>query len=99
LFVSFIIFPFICLWQNQVQQAATFLHIARPDMRPTDGCIALSLEDVSWLLEQGLETIFVPNYLHDLCHCKVGHLLVLGTFCAYLTFFVFFIFINDGSRQ
>jgi L,D-peptidoglycan transpeptidase YkuD (ErfK/YbiS/YcfS/YnhG family) len=41
--------------------SAIFLHIARPDMRPTDGCIALSLEDLSWLLAQGLETIIVPN--------------------------------------
>jgi L,D-peptidoglycan transpeptidase YkuD (ErfK/YbiS/YcfS/YnhG family) len=41
--------------------SAIFLHVARPDMTPTDGCIALSLEDLIWVLEQGLETILVPN--------------------------------------
>ncbi|CAF0979296.1 unnamed protein product [Rotaria sp. Silwood1] len=41
--------------------SAIFLHVARPDMGPTDGCIALSLDDLCWVLEQGLEAIFVPN--------------------------------------
>ncbi|CAF0838183.1 unnamed protein product [Rotaria sordida] len=41
--------------------SAIFLHIAHPDMRPTDGCIALSLDDLRWVLEQGLQVIFVPN--------------------------------------
>jgi L,D-peptidoglycan transpeptidase YkuD (ErfK/YbiS/YcfS/YnhG family) len=43
------------------QGSAIFLHIATPDMKPTAGCIALSLRDLFWVLEQGLEAIFVPN--------------------------------------
>jgi L,D-peptidoglycan transpeptidase YkuD (ErfK/YbiS/YcfS/YnhG family) len=41
--------------------SAIFLHVASPDMTPTDGCIALSLDDLCWALEQGLDAIFVPN--------------------------------------
>ncbi|CAF2476484.1 unnamed protein product [Rotaria sp. Silwood2] len=41
--------------------SAIFLHVARPDMQPTDGCIALSLDDLCWVLEQGLEAILIPN--------------------------------------
>ncbi|CAF1390674.1 unnamed protein product [Adineta steineri] len=41
--------------------SAIFLHITMPDMEPTDGCIALSLEDLYWVLEQGLEAIFISH--------------------------------------
>jgi L,D-peptidoglycan transpeptidase YkuD (ErfK/YbiS/YcfS/YnhG family) len=43
------------------QGSAIFLHVARFDMQPTDGCIALTLNDLQWVLKQGLEAIFVPN--------------------------------------
>ncbi|CAF2098482.1 unnamed protein product [Rotaria magnacalcarata] len=39
--------------------SAIFLHVS--DMQPTQGCIALSLKDLYWVLEQGLEAIFIPN--------------------------------------
>lgn len=41
--------------------SAIFLHVASPDMGPTAGCISLAYEDLSWILEQGIEAIFVPN--------------------------------------
>jgi L,D-peptidoglycan transpeptidase YkuD (ErfK/YbiS/YcfS/YnhG family) len=43
------------------QGSAIFLHIAKSSMTPTDGCIALSLEDLRWILEKGLEAILVSN--------------------------------------
>ena len=33
--------------------SAIFLHLARPDWGPTEGCVALALPDLLWLLEQG----------------------------------------------
>lgn len=41
--------------------SAIFLHVADPEMQPTEGCIALSLEDLCWVLEHGLQAIFVAN--------------------------------------
>ena len=41
--------------------SAIFLHIANSDGEPTAGCISLSLNNLLWLLEQGLEAIYVPN--------------------------------------
>ena len=41
--------------------SAIFLHVASPDMGPTAGCISLAYEDLSWIIEQGIEAIFVPN--------------------------------------
>ena len=43
--------------------SAIFLHVTSPDMTPTNGCIALKLEDLLWVLERGLKAIFIPN-----CH-------------------------------
>lgn len=40
--------------------SAIFLHIARPEMTPTDGCIALSKEDLLWVLREGLLGIEIP---------------------------------------
>jgi L,D-peptidoglycan transpeptidase YkuD (ErfK/YbiS/YcfS/YnhG family) len=39
--------------------SAIFLHIARPDYAPTDGCVALSLPDLSRLLTEGLTALRV----------------------------------------
>jgi L,D-peptidoglycan transpeptidase YkuD (ErfK/YbiS/YcfS/YnhG family) len=39
--------------------SAIFLHIARPDYAPTEGCIALALADVQALLQAGLSAIRV----------------------------------------
>jgi L,D-peptidoglycan transpeptidase YkuD (ErfK/YbiS/YcfS/YnhG family) len=39
--------------------SAIFLHVARPDYAPTDGCIALALPDLLALLKAGLEAIMV----------------------------------------
>ena len=39
--------------------SAIFLHVARPDYAPTDGCIALALPDLLALLKTGLEAIMV----------------------------------------
>ncbi|CAF1452520.1 unnamed protein product [Adineta ricciae] len=41
--------------------SAIFLHVATSNMEPTAGCIALSLDDLCWVLEQGLEGILIPN--------------------------------------
>ena len=41
--------------------SAIFLHIASPDKGPTAGCISLSLNDLLWLLKQGLKTIYVST--------------------------------------
>lgn len=40
--------------------SAIFLHIARPDYAPTEGCIALSLPDLRMVLAMGLTAIEVP---------------------------------------
>ena len=34
--------------------SAIFLHLARPDFAPTDGCVALELPDLLWLLATGV---------------------------------------------
>lgn len=39
--------------------SAIFLHVSRPAMTPTNGCIALKFEDLLWVLEQGLKAIFL----------------------------------------
>jgi len=40
--------------------SAIFLHPARPDLAPTDGCICLPQDDLLWALRQGLDAIEVP---------------------------------------
>ena len=37
--------------------SAIFLHVARPDYAPTDGCVALALPDLGWLLAQGVAAL------------------------------------------
>ncbi len=39
--------------------SAIFLHVARPDLAPTEGCIALKLPDLRRLLAAGLTEIRV----------------------------------------
>lgn len=39
--------------------SAIFLHLARPDYAPTDGCIALALSDLCWLLAAGVTAVEV----------------------------------------
>jgi L,D-peptidoglycan transpeptidase YkuD (ErfK/YbiS/YcfS/YnhG family) len=39
--------------------SAIFLHVARPDYAPTEGCIALALPDLSRLLSEGLTALRV----------------------------------------
>ena len=39
--------------------SAIFLHCAAPDYGPTEGCIALALDDVLTLLREGLESVAV----------------------------------------
>jgi L,D-peptidoglycan transpeptidase YkuD (ErfK/YbiS/YcfS/YnhG family) len=39
--------------------SAIFLHVARPDFAPTEGCVALALPDLLALLAAGLSTIRV----------------------------------------
>jgi L,D-peptidoglycan transpeptidase YkuD (ErfK/YbiS/YcfS/YnhG family) len=39
--------------------SAIFLHVARPDYAPTDGCIALMLGDLRQLLAKGLTEVLV----------------------------------------
>ena len=41
------------------QGSAIFLHVARPDYAPTDGCVALALPDLRWLLAAGLRELSV----------------------------------------
>jgi L,D-peptidoglycan transpeptidase YkuD (ErfK/YbiS/YcfS/YnhG family) len=41
--------------------SAIFLHIARPDFSPTEGCIALTREDMSAILAMGLTEIEVRD--------------------------------------
>ncbi len=41
--------------------SAIFLHVARPDYAPTEGCIALALADLLALLDAGLTGILVPD--------------------------------------
>ncbi len=39
--------------------SAIFLHVARPDFAPTEGCVALSLTDLRAVLEAGLAELRV----------------------------------------
>jgi L,D-peptidoglycan transpeptidase YkuD (ErfK/YbiS/YcfS/YnhG family) len=39
--------------------SAIFLHVARPDYAPTDGCVALALGDLRHLLAAGLSELQV----------------------------------------
>ncbi len=39
--------------------SAIFLHLARPDFGPTDGCVALGLDDLRTILASGLTEILV----------------------------------------
>ena len=39
--------------------SAIFLHVARADLAPTDGCIALPLADLRAVLEAGLSAVRV----------------------------------------
>ena len=39
--------------------SAIFLHIARPDYAPTEGCVALALPDLSRLLAEGVTALRV----------------------------------------
>ncbi len=39
--------------------SAIFLHVARPDFAPTEGCIALAMPDLRSLLEAGLTAVLV----------------------------------------
>lgn len=50
-------------WNDQPVEkrrgSAIFLHVARPDYAPTEGCVALALRDVIRLLAEGLTAIHV----------------------------------------
>ena len=39
--------------------SAIFLHVAQPDLAPTDGCIALPYPDLQRLLQSGLSQLFM----------------------------------------
>lgn len=41
--------------------SAIFLHLARPDYAPTEGCVALSLVDLRRVLSLGMETLTVER--------------------------------------
>jgi len=41
--------------------SAIFLHVARPDYGPTEGCIALALPDVMACLAKGLSKVIVEE--------------------------------------
>lgn len=41
--------------------SAIFLHVARPDLSPTDGCVALRLEDLRSVLARGMTAITVTT--------------------------------------
>ena len=40
--------------------SAIFLHVAHPDLRPTQGCVALPHADLAWALANGLAAIDIP---------------------------------------
>jgi L,D-peptidoglycan transpeptidase YkuD (ErfK/YbiS/YcfS/YnhG family) len=50
-------------WNDQPVQrnrgSAIFLHVARPDLAPTEGCVALPLRDLLALLAAGLRAVEV----------------------------------------
>jgi L,D-peptidoglycan transpeptidase YkuD (ErfK/YbiS/YcfS/YnhG family) len=39
--------------------SAIFLHVARPDYGPTEGCVALALPDLLWVLSAGVTELLV----------------------------------------
>jgi L,D-peptidoglycan transpeptidase YkuD (ErfK/YbiS/YcfS/YnhG family) len=39
--------------------SAIFLHVARPDYGPTEGCVALALPDLLWVLAAGVTELLV----------------------------------------
>ena len=39
--------------------SAIFLHVARPDYAPTEGCIALALPELRWVLAMGVTALRV----------------------------------------
>ena len=39
--------------------SAIFLHVARPDLAPTEGCVAVALPDMRMVLDAGLTAILV----------------------------------------
>ena len=39
--------------------SAIFLHVARPDYGPTEGCVALALPDLLWMLGAGVTELMV----------------------------------------
>jgi len=41
--------------------SAIFLHVARPDFRPTEGCVALAQADLQRVLALGLTGVRVLN--------------------------------------
>jgi L,D-peptidoglycan transpeptidase YkuD (ErfK/YbiS/YcfS/YnhG family) len=41
--------------------SAIFLHVARPDLAPTEGCIAVELRDLMAVLEGGLTSVLVES--------------------------------------
>ena len=41
--------------------SAIFLHVARPDFAPTEGCVALALADLRDLLAAGVTGLLVPG--------------------------------------
>jgi L,D-peptidoglycan transpeptidase YkuD (ErfK/YbiS/YcfS/YnhG family) len=41
--------------------SAIFLHVARPDFAPTDGCVALAAADLRWVLATGLTELIVTE--------------------------------------
>jgi len=41
--------------------SAIFLHVARPDYSPTEGCVALALPDLTRLLAEGLTALRVES--------------------------------------
>ncbi len=43
--------------------SAIFLHVARPDFAPTEGCVALALQDLMELLREGLTGLEVKEGL------------------------------------
>jgi L,D-peptidoglycan transpeptidase YkuD (ErfK/YbiS/YcfS/YnhG family) len=40
--------------------SAIFLHVARPDFSPTQGCVALALPDLLACLRAGLTALVIP---------------------------------------
>lgn len=39
--------------------SAIFLHVATPDLKPTEGCVAFALPDLLWLLAEGVTEVLV----------------------------------------